>query len=95
MAEPQQIVQRANKLGATERSCGFVKIRPSGGNQRLTSVRKNKDKLQASRHERLPQHLKRPSFKRVMRPGDGDPLRKVPKMGSVWWFSSTESITTA
>ena len=70
-----------------------VEVSPFGGNQRLTSIRQNKNELQARRHAGLPKDLQGLSLEWMMRTRDCHAFGKVLMMGSVWWCSSTKSIT--
>ena len=70
------------------------KVRPFGGNQRLTSIRQNENELQAAAHVSVAEDLQRLSFERMMPADDGHSLGEVLTVGSVWRFPSTGSITT-
>jgi len=89
-AEAEQVLLRAQKFHGWRRRCRSVEVRPFGGNQRLTSVRQDEDKLQAGGHARLAKDLERLPMKRMMRADDSHSFREVLMMGSVWWFPSTE-----
>ena len=49
--------------------------------------------MQAAVPACVSEDLQRPSFKRVMRANNSDPIREVPEVGSVWWFPLTTWIT--
>ena len=89
-AEAKQVLQRADEVKILWRACGDnLEVCPFGGDQRLASVRQNENELQAALHVCVPEDLQRLSLERVMRAGDGHPLREVLTVGSVWWFPST------
>src|SRR4029453_4432718 len=89
----QQVIERADELRSLCRVGGSLEIRPGSGDQRLTSVRQNKNELQASRHAGLPEDLQRLSVEWVMRTRDGHAFGEVLMMGSVSWFPSIISTT--
>jgi hypothetical protein len=90
-AKTHQIIQRTDERRILWRGGTGLEVRPVGGDQRFTSVRQNEDELQAARHARLAENLKRLSLEGVMRAGDGHALWKVLTVGSVWCFPSTIS----
>src|SRR5437588_8124268 len=49
-AEVEQVVQRAQKLRTPRFARGLLKVGPIGGDQRLTAIRQNEDKLQSVGH---------------------------------------------
>ena len=82
----KQIVRCANKLRAIGRDRVGLEVRPSGGDQRLASVRQNQNELQSVLPVRVSQDFQRLSFERVVRTRDGHPLGEVLMVGSVWRF---------
>src|SRR5215472_7585902 len=84
----KQIVGCANKLKTMGRDPGGLEVRPFGGDERLASIRQNKNELQSVLPVRVPQDFQRLSFERVVRTRDGDPLGEVLTVGSVWRFPS-------
>jgi len=85
----KQIVRCANKLRTMGKDGVGLEVRPSGGDQRLASVRQNQNELQSVLPVRVSQDFQRLSFERVVRTRDGHPLGEVLTVGSVWRFSST------
>ena len=51
--------------------------------------------MQATLSLRVPENRQRPTFERMMRPGDRHPVGKVLQVGSVWRFPSIVSIMTS
>ena len=87
------MLRRAQECRDWRRRYRSVAVGPFGGNQRLTSIRQDEYKLQAGWHARLAEDFERLPMQRMMRASDGDAFGKVLMMGSVWWCSSTISIT--
>jgi len=88
VAGPEQIFKRSDELRSLRSTGG--EVRPLRRDQRLTSVRQNKNELQAAGHPRMSEHLKRLSLEGVMRASDDHPFREVPMVGSVWWCPLTK-----
>jgi hypothetical protein len=78
----QQVIWRADELRRF-RAAIIVEVCPFSGNQRFTSIRENKQKLQGPAHAGLPQKLQRLSFKGVVRTNNCYSLREVLMVGSV------------
>lgn len=90
----KQIVGCANKLKTNRGNRVGLEVCPFSGNQGLASVRQDQNELQSALPVRMSQDFQRLSLERVMRTGDGHPLREVLTVGSVWRFPSTRFRTT-
>lgn len=82
--EAKQVLRRADGLISIRRDRRGDEIRPRGGDQRLATIRQDKNKLQLSMPMRALQNLQRLSDERMMRAGDRDAIRSVPEVGSLW-----------
>ena len=91
-AEAKQVLQRTDDLRALWRVCDSFEVRPFRADQRLTPVRQNENEPQATAYVGVPEDLQRLPFERMMRAGDGHPLREVLTVGSVWWLPSITSV---
>jgi len=89
-AKTKQVIQRADEASLRRYGGISVDVRPIGGDQRLTAVRQNENELQAAAHTRVPEYLQRLSLKWVARAGNGHPLWKLLRVGSLWWFPSIQ-----
>jgi hypothetical protein len=74
-AKTEQIIQRADERMILWCVGNNFKVCPFRRNQRLTSIRQNKNKLQASRHARLPEYLQRLPLKWMVWTSYGHPFR--------------------
>ena len=91
IAEPQEVLERADQLRNLGGADGFPKIGPVGGDPRLTAVRQKEHELQAGGHAHLSEDLQRLPFEGMMRTRDRYAFGEVPMMGSVSYAPSTTS----
>jgi hypothetical protein len=83
IAEPQEVVERADELRNFDGVGGFLKIGPISGDHGLAAVGQNEHELQAVRHARLSKNLQTLSLEGVMATRDSHARGKVLMMGSV------------
>jgi hypothetical protein len=88
-AKTKQVIERTDQQTSLWRAGGGLEIGPVGGDQRLTAVWQNENKLQAGGHAGLSQDLQKLSMERMMRTRDGHTFREDLMLGSVWWFPLT------
>jgi hypothetical protein len=95
-AGAKQVIQGAEsgrwQSGWSSRGRG--QICPGGGDVRAALIGQNQSEVQTPALVYASQDGERLTLKRMIRPVDGDMVRKVPVVRSVWRFPSTRSITS-
>jgi hypothetical protein len=95
VAEPQEVLERADQLRNLGDADGFLKIGPVSGDPRLTAVRQKEHELQAGGHAHLSEDLQRLPFEGMMRTRDRYAFGEVLMMGSVSYAPSIRFRTTS
>jgi len=69
--------------------CGQGQIGPIGRDQRLTAIGQDQNEMQSTLTMHPLHNVQGSAIERMASPDNGDLLRKVLMMGSVWWLPST------
>jgi hypothetical protein len=84
-SKAKQVLERTSELWTAGKIYGGFEIRPSRWNERSAPIWQDQHKPQLALTIGVPQNFQRLTFKRVMGTNDGDVIRKVVEVGSVWW----------
>jgi hypothetical protein len=93
-AKLKQVFGRPHQRRPLARDRERLKVGPLGRQERLASVRQNQHEVQAALTVRVAEDSQRLAYKGVMGASDGNPLREVLTVGSVWRCPSTEFAMT-